>query len=626
MTKKPFPFPISPLVVPSSFNNSWTVEQQIIYLAEHKQGKLVAGDNITITKNEDGTYTISATDGSSSGSTYSIRQNPNPSSENVAEYYLQNLDTMEQSGATIAIPKINGIQSIVSVGGQDKVTVTITLTDGTTSEFDIPYGEDGYSPTASVTPISNGVRITITDKNGTTYEEVFNGTTPDITISASILPISGSIVPVGAPYIEVDKSGTAAAPHFDFKIYGLESGSSLPEGGNIGDVLKISNDDPYEYKWDKNYPIIHQSGSGADIIEGKGQVWGPTGMNGISDVSISYDENTDKSTLSLKLTNTTEEALHSIFMGASIYGWLYNTSDAEPGGDYTCEVNSSGGSFYYVNIIDSNELAVGESRNYSVTVDGEIQGIYQGFHISSIPNVPANVGEYILKASVHEEYSDLHWENPSGGSEVVKWVEGGTSYTYPNINRQSKSLKDANKSPYTFSSSSSGISDVTLRLEFSYGGTQYTTTLTLTNNGTYGIEKISDTYSVNEILPSTSATNWKFTNIKDGADYERSGLQLNVNDVSNIALASSDSNIVITKLRFKPDSIVTSGGTVGMRFNSTSIPVDSYGLGVTLNGSSFTLSSYTLIISDQIIFLNGITSSSIVDKFGYLNLKSVSLH
>lgn len=54
-------FPPSPVNVPTSFYDSWTIEQQIAFLAKYKQGKLKAGDGITLVYNGDGTFTISAT-------------------------------------------------------------------------------------------------------------------------------------------------------------------------------------------------------------------------------------------------------------------------------------------------------------------------------------------------------------------------------------------------------------------------------------------------------------------------------------------------------------------------------------------------------------------------------------
>ena len=43
------------------------------------------------------------------------------------------------------------------------------------SEFPLPEGADGYSPTANVIQNDNGATITITDKNGTTTATVKNG-------------------------------------------------------------------------------------------------------------------------------------------------------------------------------------------------------------------------------------------------------------------------------------------------------------------------------------------------------------------------------------------------------------------------------------------------------------------
>lgn len=54
-------FPPSPVNIPTSFYDSWTIEQQIAFLAKYKQGKLIAGEGITLVYNGDGTFTITAT-------------------------------------------------------------------------------------------------------------------------------------------------------------------------------------------------------------------------------------------------------------------------------------------------------------------------------------------------------------------------------------------------------------------------------------------------------------------------------------------------------------------------------------------------------------------------------------
>lgn len=42
-------------------------------------------------------------------------------------------------------------------------------------------GQDGISPTVSITPITGGHRITITDADGEHSADVMDGTTPDLT-------------------------------------------------------------------------------------------------------------------------------------------------------------------------------------------------------------------------------------------------------------------------------------------------------------------------------------------------------------------------------------------------------------------------------------------------------------
>ena len=91
------------LVIPTTFEEALTYAQQIIYLAEHKQNKLVEGEGITLTDNADGTTTISVS-GSAAGT---------------------------------------GIESIEGVVGETGTTVTVTLTDGNTQEFFVEKGEKG---------------------------------------------------------------------------------------------------------------------------------------------------------------------------------------------------------------------------------------------------------------------------------------------------------------------------------------------------------------------------------------------------------------------------------------------------------------------------------------------------
>lgn len=159
------------LVIPTSFKDALSYAQQIIWLYLHKQNTLVEGENITLTDNPDGTTTISA------------------------------------SGSAI---EARGIKSIEGIVGPTGTTVVVTLTDDTTQTFFVergpegpqgeqgvqgeqgpagqpgeqgpqgetgpqgpagptgaqgPSGDDGVSPEITITSITGGHRVTITDKD-----------------------------------------------------------------------------------------------------------------------------------------------------------------------------------------------------------------------------------------------------------------------------------------------------------------------------------------------------------------------------------------------------------------------------------------------------------------------------
>ena len=85
----------------------------------------------------------------------------------------------------------NGIESIEKTSTSGLVdTYTITYTDGTETTFDLTNGQDGvdgqdgqdgtdgadgFSPSASVSKVGHTATITITDKDGTTTAEVYDG-------------------------------------------------------------------------------------------------------------------------------------------------------------------------------------------------------------------------------------------------------------------------------------------------------------------------------------------------------------------------------------------------------------------------------------------------------------------
>lgn len=60
------------LVIPASFSDCLSYGQQVLWLLEHKSPILVAGDNITLTENENGTITVSSEQ--EDAHTYSIKK------------------------------------------------------------------------------------------------------------------------------------------------------------------------------------------------------------------------------------------------------------------------------------------------------------------------------------------------------------------------------------------------------------------------------------------------------------------------------------------------------------------------------------------------------------------------
>lgn len=84
------------LIIPATFTDCLTYEQQLLWLLAHKSDVLKAGDNITLTENDDGTITISA----EGGVEYTIQKT---TSEGVVSYKLIDGDGT-QYGDTIVVP------------------------------------------------------------------------------------------------------------------------------------------------------------------------------------------------------------------------------------------------------------------------------------------------------------------------------------------------------------------------------------------------------------------------------------------------------------------------------------------------------------------------------------------
>lgn len=100
-------------------------------------------------------------------------------------------DGVDGSTPVITATKSEGITTI-KANGVDIATIN----DGTT-------GDDGYSPTASVTKSGSTATITITDKNGTTTAEVHDGQDGTVTIDPTPTDGSANAVSSGGVYDEL---------------------------------------------------------------------------------------------------------------------------------------------------------------------------------------------------------------------------------------------------------------------------------------------------------------------------------------------------------------------------------------------------------------------------------------
>ena len=135
---------IGGLILPTSFEDALSYDQQILWLYLYKQALLQAGDNIELHENTDGTVTITAT---ASGAEYTMRSTT-PDSGFGSAYELIDVDTGERAGAKINIPEAIdgvGITSIVfkETDPQGNNVYTVNLSDSTHYDITCPKGAQG---------------------------------------------------------------------------------------------------------------------------------------------------------------------------------------------------------------------------------------------------------------------------------------------------------------------------------------------------------------------------------------------------------------------------------------------------------------------------------------------------
>jgi hypothetical protein len=119
------------LVIPASFSDCLSYGQQVLWLLEHKSPILTAGDNITLTENENGTITVSSEQ--EDAHTYSIKKithvEPVVPSGQVVWYEYQLVDeNNEQHGDSVRV-------------NDTTYTITKTPYDG---GYDYNLVKDGY--------------------------------------------------------------------------------------------------------------------------------------------------------------------------------------------------------------------------------------------------------------------------------------------------------------------------------------------------------------------------------------------------------------------------------------------------------------------------------------------------
>ena len=129
----------------------------------------------------------------------------------------------------------NGISSISQTGTSGLIdTYTVYYTNGDTDNFTVTNGQngtdgqDGVSPTASVTQTLTGATLTVTDASGTTTANITNGTDG----SAATISVGSVTTGAAGTSATVVNSGTSSAAVFDFTIPRGDKGETGEDGTN----------------------------------------------------------------------------------------------------------------------------------------------------------------------------------------------------------------------------------------------------------------------------------------------------------------------------------------------------------------------------------------------------------
>ena len=145
------------LIIPTSFVECLSYEQQIACLAKYKQDKLVEGENIVITDNGDGTSTISATGSATGGSTYTLEKLAD-SGADIAKYQLVDTGTHKPVGDIIEIPNQayddTALRTLISDLQRNYDSLSVNVEDQATEINNLKTSKQDKITTATATATS----------------------------------------------------------------------------------------------------------------------------------------------------------------------------------------------------------------------------------------------------------------------------------------------------------------------------------------------------------------------------------------------------------------------------------------------------------------------------------------